>query len=81
MSVRIHHSWLPLVGHQVEIRKQGTTLRKGTVDAVTVDDSILWLAAGDALEPRRMFQRSEGYQVCIDYKWESGQPSNLRVAA
>jgi hypothetical protein len=66
----LQHDWLPVVGQVVEVRRGDQTVREGTVDGVTADGGILWLAA-DGAQPRCMFERSEGYSVWIEYKWES----------
>lgn len=69
MSFHIQSDWLPLVGEVVEIRLNGQVVRTGVVDAVTDDNSILWVAGHGAL-PRAMVERADGYKVWIDYKWE-----------
>lgn len=75
MSLHLQPDWLPLVGEFVEIRLAGQPIRTGTVDAVTTDNSILWLAA-DGGYLRAMVERTEGCEVWIRYKWEkrAGQP-------
>lgn len=70
MVLHLQHEWPPALGHRVEIRQQNATIRAGRVDAVTHDGSILWLAS-DGGHPRRLFERSQGYQVWIRYTWES----------
>lgn len=69
-KLHLQHDWLPLVGELVEIRHCGRAARIGVVDGVAADGSILWLAAFGA-EPRSMFERSQGYSVWIEYKWET----------
>jgi hypothetical protein len=66
----LQHDWLPVVGQLVEIRRGDQVVREGIVDGVTTDGGILWLAA-DGAQPRSMFERSEGFSVWIEYKWES----------
>lgn len=58
------------------MRCSGIIRREGIVDAVTLDDAILWIAGG-VLQPRMMFQRTDGFEVWIDYRWESrkGEPA------
>jgi hypothetical protein len=70
MALRIHHAWLPLVGEDVQIRRHGTVVREGTVDAVAADDSALWIRA-HGIEPRRIFHRADGFSVWINYRWET----------
>ncbi|BCW84027.1 hypothetical protein DM794_19805 [Paenarthrobacter ureafaciens] len=78
-KLHLQHDWLPLVGELVEIRHQDRFVRAGFVDGVTSDGSILWLAAHGA-EPRSMFERSQGFSVWIEYKWES-TPTHQRPHA
>lgn len=59
MALRIHHTWHPVIGQKVQMRCSGIIRREGIVDAVTLDDAILWIA-GDILQPRMMFQRTDG---------------------
>lgn len=70
MAVRLHPSWLPLVGENVEVRRGDAVVRKGKVDAVTADDQILWLS-GEGVDPRTMFERRSGFEVWLNYRWES----------
>ncbi|QQQ64405.1 hypothetical protein [Paenarthrobacter ureafaciens] len=70
MALHLQQAWHPLVGQQVVIRLSGHVVRCGTVDAVTTDDEVLWLASEGAV-PRQLFERSEGFEVWIDYKWET----------
>ncbi|MFF1832366.1 hypothetical protein [Paenarthrobacter sp. NPDC058040] len=74
MSFHIQHDWLPLVGEVVEVRLHNEFVRYGVVDAVTNDNSILWLAV-DGVNTRTMVERAEGYEIWIDYKWE--RPSRV----
>lgn len=69
VNFHLQTDWLPLVGQDVEVRLHGETLRQGTVDAVTLDNSILWLAA-EGEHGRAMWERAEGYTVWVRYKWE-----------
>lgn len=70
MAYHFQPEWRPLVGQQVAILLDGYVVRQGTVDAVTEDDGVLWLNSHGA-ERRQLFERSEGFQVWINYKWES----------
>ncbi|KRE71470.1 hypothetical protein ASG77_10460 [Arthrobacter sp. Soil762] len=62
--------WIAVVGEIVEVRLHDKTVRTGRVDGVTADDQILWIAA-DGAESRAMFERSQGFSVWIEYKWET----------
>lgn len=64
MTLRMQDRWLPVVGQRVEIRRHGAIVRRGTVDSVTADDGTLWVAA-EGLEQRRMFHRSDGFEVWV----------------
>ncbi|MET3936957.1 hypothetical protein ABIE00_005073 [Arthrobacter sp. OAP107] len=46
MALRIHHIWHPVIGQRVQMRRGGIIVREGIVDAVTLDDSVLWIAGG-----------------------------------
>jgi hypothetical protein len=72
MSFHPQMSWSPVVGHWVEIRRNGVTIDAGTVDAVTPNDDTLWLRAM-GIATRRMFTRDPGLEVWIDYTWEHPQ--------
>lgn len=80
MSFHIQSDWLPLVGEVVEVRLRSEYVRRGIVDAVTNDNSILWLAV-DGVNPRTMVQRWDGYEIWIDYKWEKPAKSPAVTSA
>jgi len=80
MSFHIQSDWLPLVGEVVEVRLHSEYVRRGIVDAVTNDNSILWLAV-DGVNPRTMVQRWDGYEIWIDYKWEKPAKSPVVTPA
>jgi hypothetical protein len=80
MSLHIQTDWLPVVGRVVEIRLHGLAVRTGTVDAVTRDNSILWLAAEGAY-PRVLLERSAGYTLWIRYEWEKQTSQNAMAAS
>ncbi|MGJ3190145.1 hypothetical protein [Paenarthrobacter sp. FR1] len=42
----------------------------GIVDAVTIDDEILWLAS-DGVNQRRLISKADGFEVWMTYKWET----------
>ncbi|MCZ9884703.1 hypothetical protein [Arthrobacter sp. B2a2-09] len=79
MSFHIQPDWLPLVGEVVEVRLHNEVVRHGIVDAVTNDNSILWLAV-DGVNPRTMVQRWDGYEIWIDYKWEKPEKSPVSLS-
>lgn len=80
MTYHKQDEWLPLVGETVQIRNNGRFVRAGIVDAVTIDDAILWLAA-DGVIQRQLIARADGYEVWMTYKWETAGASRsvLRI--
>ena len=54
----------------VQIRNNGRFVRTGIVDAVAVDDAILWLAA-DGVIQRQLIAKADGYEVWMTYKRET----------
>ncbi len=62
MDLHLQPDWQRAVGQRVEIWKDGKFVRKGTVEAVMPDDSLLWVSA-EGNSSRRMLLRSDGYQV------------------
>jgi hypothetical protein len=79
VAFHFQHEWYPLVGQQVVVRLRGNVVRHGTVDAVTKDDEVLWLDL-EGTAPRQLFERSEGFEVWIDYKWETGGQTNCSMS-
>jgi hypothetical protein len=69
MVLHWQNDWVPLLGRAVEVRLYNQAVRTGTVDAVTADGNILWLAS-HSLHLRRMFARHDGYTVWTHYDWE-----------
>ena len=74
MAFHLQPKWQPLIGQLVIVKLHDEEIRRGVVDAVTDDDQILWLDS-DGAEPRRLFHRADGFNVWIDYKWETDGPS------
>ena len=70
MKYHRQYDWFPVVGEAVQIRNNGAIIREGIVEAVTHDDTILWLGA-DGVVPRQMASRTEGDEVWITYKWDT----------
>ena len=70
MTYHKQDDWLPLVGETVQSRINRRFVRTGIIDAVTIDDEILWLAA-DGVNQRRLISKADGYEVWMTYKWET----------
>lgn len=62
--------WQRALGQHVEIRRAGAIVRAGVVEAITPDNSILWISAAGA-EARAMYERAEGYEVFARCEWNS----------
>lgn len=77
MDLHLQPDWQRALGQRVEIWQEGTLIRKGTIEAVMPDDSLLWLSADGAF-PRQMFSRCAGYQVFTYFK---PPPSNTDNAS
>jgi hypothetical protein len=50
------------VGATVQIRQHGHIIRTGTVDDAMADSTALWIA-GDAAQPRTMYEAAHGIEV------------------
>ncbi|MDQ0616653.1 hypothetical protein QFZ33_000677 [Arthrobacter globiformis] len=62
MDLHLQPDWQRALGQRVEVWRSGRLVRKGTVEAVMPDDSLLWISAeGNLL--RQMISRQDGYQV------------------
>lgn len=57
--------WPRLIGLPVEIRQDGATITKGTVDAAMPNSSIVWLAPHGARH-RTLFEAKQKYEVWVD---------------
>lgn len=57
--------WHRLTNAPVEIRRRGEVIRRGTVEDVMPDSSVIWLAA-DHENPRTLFEASEGFEVWLE---------------
>ncbi|MGM0928292.1 MAG: hypothetical protein ACQEXN_01095 [Actinomycetota bacterium] len=57
-------NWDLVPGTLVEVHQDGKMLRTGRIDAVTLDADIVWLASNGS-HPRSLFEKSEGYQLCL----------------
>ncbi|MDQ0618346.1 hypothetical protein [Arthrobacter globiformis] len=62
MDLHLQPDWQRALGQRVEVWRGGKLVRKGTVEAVMPDDSLLWISA-EGISPRRMISRQDGYQV------------------
>ncbi|WP_104175885.1 hypothetical protein [Arthrobacter sp. Y81] len=75
MKYHRQYEWLPVRGEAVPIQNNGIVIHEGIVDAVTADDSILWIAAQSA-NTRKMVCKAEGDEVWITYKWDTTAASD-----
>lgn len=75
LAFRPHPNWLPLVGQYVQIRIAGEPTTSGRVDAVSADNSLLWVVPGIP-HPRTMIEREEHVEVLVDFKWESDEDAS-----
>ncbi|MFD1210454.1 hypothetical protein ACFQ36_00150 [Arthrobacter sp. GCM10027362] len=57
-----HAEWKDLVGRQVQILKDGRTIRTGHVEAVSAAAGALWIAA-QGVEPRALYEKAQGHTV------------------
>ncbi len=62
MDLYLQQDWQRTLGLRVEIWKGGNLVRKGMVEAVMPDDSILWISA-EGTSLRQMIFRQDGYDV------------------
>lgn len=56
--------WRRLPGAKVEIWRHGVLQRVGVIEDSTEDSTIAWVQA-DALEPRRLLERSRGFELRV----------------
>jgi hypothetical protein len=54
--------WKDLAGRQVQVQREGRTIRTGYVKDVAVIADALWLEAYGA-EPRTLYEKAQGYTV------------------
>ncbi|MET3774353.1 lipopolysaccharide export system protein LptA [Arthrobacter nitrophenolicus] len=66
MELHWQPDWQRTLGQHVEIRRGRITIRAGTVEAVTADNNVLWIAAS-GVEPRQMVERANGNEVYAPY--------------
>jgi hypothetical protein len=60
ISMGEHADWKDLAGRQVQVQKEGRTIRTGYVKDVAVTADALWLEAYGA-EPRTLYEKAQGY--------------------
>lgn len=73
MDLHLQPDWQRTLGQHVEIRRNGKTIRTGTVEAVTPDNSILWISAA-GVDPREMLARADGNEIYTRYPWDTLPP-------
>ncbi|MGO4246061.1 hypothetical protein AB4Y87_02520 [Paenarthrobacter sp. RAF54_2] len=56
--------WTDLKGEKIEVHERGRVIDKGTVDAVTANGLVLWLAF-DGPFPRRLVEKLHGRYVRV----------------
>lgn len=57
-------NWRRLPGIEAEIWLNGDLERTGVIDAASEDSTIAWVAA-DAINPRRLLERANGFELRI----------------
>lgn len=62
MDLHLQPDWQRALGQRVEIWKDRKFIRKGTVEAVMPDSSILWISI-EGTWLRQMVCRDDGYEV------------------
>ncbi|MFF2296133.1 hypothetical protein [Arthrobacter sp. NPDC058127] len=63
MLGEINH-WPPLVGHTIELFRDGTRVRIAEVEDATADSSVMWLRF-DGIHGRQLITRGDGYDVRV----------------
>jgi len=79
IMLRQYIHWRRLIGARVQIRQHGHIIRIGTVDEAMADSTALWIA-GDAAQPRRMYEAALGIQVWTDLP-ELSESLDYRMAS
>lgn len=67
MDLHLQPDWQRALGQRVEIWKDGRFIRKGTVDAVMPDGSLLWISI-EGTWLRQMVCRGDGYEIFTHFK-------------
>ena len=73
MDLHLQSDWQRTRGQHVEIRRNGETVRTGTVDAVMPDGSILWISA-QGVYTRTLVERADGNEVYMCDPWSRTEP-------
>lgn len=76
MDLHLQPDWQRTLGQHVEIWNGGKFIRKGTVDAVMPDDSLLWISV-DGASLRQMVFRDDGDQVFTHFPSGGRARTNL----
>ena len=63
-SMGDHADWTDLAGRQVQVQKEGRTVRTGYVKDVAVTADALWLEAC-GVEPRTLYEKVQGYTALL----------------
>ena len=63
--LRQYLHWRRLIGVTVQIRQNGHVIRTGTVDDAMADSTAIWIA-GDATQPRTMYEAARGIEVWVE---------------
>lgn len=67
MDLHLQPDWQRALGQQVEIWRAGKLVRKGTVEHVMPDNSLLWISA-EGISSRQMVSRHDGYEVFTHFR-------------
>lgn len=74
IMLRQYIHWRRLIGTTVQIRHNGKIIRAGTVDDAMADSTAVWIA-GDAAQPRTMYETLRGIEV-----WAEATEAEDRLA-
>lgn len=74
MTFKNYSHWSALIGAVVQIHHNGRIIRSGTVDDVTADSAVLWIAA-EGVHPRAMYEAALGYQAWVKPQELTGDSS------
>lgn len=75
MDLHLQPDWQRAIGQRVEIWKDGKCVRRGIVEAVMPDDSLLWISA-EGMSPRQIIGRYDGHQVFTHFLPPDVSPSD-----
>jgi hypothetical protein len=70
VDLHLQPDWQRALKQYVEVRRNGETIRAGTVEEVMPDNTILWVSAAGP-QPRKLYERAEGYKVYARYPWDT----------